>query len=225
MATKEPQYGYLVEKKNNEGFETLGLMTNGVWDKDPKRMAFYLSRYKFVAKILEGKREVLEVGCGDAFGSRIVSQLVQKLTVSDFDPVFLEDAKSRKREKWPMEFAQVDFTRQTYEKVFDAIYLLDVFEHISPHNEIKFIENMMTSLNESGVLIIGIPSLESQAIIAEELRDPGHVNCKSGNDFKQFMLQFFNNVFMFSMNDEVVHTGHHKMAHYLFAVCTGKNET
>ena len=58
---------------------------------------------------------------------------------------------------------------------------------------------MMVSLNKNGVLIIGIPSLESQAIIAEELRDPGHVNCKSGDDFKQLMLRFFNNVFMFSI--------------------------
>jgi len=29
-------------------------------------------------------------------------------------------------------------------------------------------------------------------------------------------------VFMFSMNDEVVHTGHHKMAHYVFAVGANK---
>jgi hypothetical protein len=27
---------------------------------------------------------------------------------------------------------------------------------------------------------------------------------------------------MFSMNDEVVHTGYHKMAHYLFALCCEK---
>jgi hypothetical protein len=36
------------------------------------------------------------------------------------------------------------------------------------------------------------------------------------------MQRFFHNVFMFSMNDEVVHTGYHKMAHYLFALCCGK---
>jgi hypothetical protein len=29
---------------------------------------------------------------------------------------------------------------------------------------------------------------------------------------------------MFSMNDEVVHTGYHKMAHYLFAVCCGRRD-
>jgi hypothetical protein len=29
-------------------------------------------------------------------------------------------------------------------------------------------------------------------------------------------------VFLFSMNDEVVHTGFYPMAHYLFAVCADR---
>ncbi|MCA6302689.1 MAG: hypothetical protein IM629_12150, partial [Phenylobacterium sp.] len=37
-----------------------------------------------------------------------------------------------------------------------------------------------------------------------------------------FMLKFFSNVFLFSMNDEVVHTGFAPMAHYLFAIGAGK---
>jgi hypothetical protein len=36
------------------------------------------------------------------------------------------------------------------------------------------------------------------------------------------MEDYFHNVFVFSMNDEVVHTGYYPMAHYLFAVCAGK---
>jgi hypothetical protein len=35
------------------------------------------------------------------------------------------------------------------------------------------------------------------------------------------MQQYFDHVFMFSMNDEVVHTGYFPMAQYLFALCTG----
>ena len=49
----------------------------------------------------------------------------------------------------------------------------------------------------------------------------GHVNCKTGADFKGFMTGYFHHVFLFSMNDEVVHTGFDKMAHYLFCVCCG----
>jgi hypothetical protein len=51
------------------------------------------------------------------------------------------------------------------------------------------------------------------------------VNCKDGEEFRALMLRYFHNVFLFSMNDEVVHTGFHKMAHYLLAVCCGKRET
>jgi len=39
---------------------------------------------------------------------------------------------------------------------------------------------------------------------------------------KKTMEKHFANVFMFSMNDEVVHTGYHKMAHYLLALCCTK---
>jgi len=37
------------------------------------------------------------------------------------------------------------------------------------------------------------------------------------------LKNYFNNVFLFSMNDEVVHTGFNKMAHYLIAICCAKN--
>jgi hypothetical protein len=37
------------------------------------------------------------------------------------------------------------------------------------------------------------------------------------------LSQFFHNVFIFSMNDEVVHTGFHPMAHYIIGLgCTRK---
>lgn len=221
MSTKDKQYSYLVEKKDIEGFETLGLMSNGCWDNDPRRFAFYLSRYKFVSKILEGKKNVLEIGCGDAWASRIVCQSVKNLTVSDFDSVFIEDAKSRFSEKWPFNYKIYDFTKNSYEENYDGVYLLDVFEHINPEKEDIFIKNIKNSMTNDSVLIIGIPSLESQDLIPVEKRDIGHVNCKSGIDFKDFMLKHFHNSFLFSMNDEVVHTGHFKMAHYLFTISSG----
>jgi hypothetical protein len=39
------------------------------------------------------------------------------------------------------------------------------------------------------------------------------------------LQEFFHNVFIFCMNDEVLHTGFHKMAHYIFALgCTLRRE-
>jgi hypothetical protein len=55
-------------------------MINESWNQDPKRTLFTLARYKFVAKIFAGAGHVLEVGCADAFGTRLVQQSVKKVT-------------------------------------------------------------------------------------------------------------------------------------------------
>ena len=73
--TREPQYQRAVDLRQ-AGLGTLGLMTNQAWEDDPRHLLFTLSRYKFVAKMLSGANHVLEVGCADAFGTRIVVQEV-----------------------------------------------------------------------------------------------------------------------------------------------------
>src|SRR5262249_31383535 len=101
--TKEPQYRRLLEVQEEIGLTTLGLMVNQVWHEDPRRLGIILARYKFVAKMLSGWVDVAEVGCGDAFGTRIVLQEAQNVTVYDFDPVFIEDIRRRRSLKWPIE--------------------------------------------------------------------------------------------------------------------------
>jgi len=220
MKTKEPQYNSYIQLKEEKGLNKLGLMLNNVWDGDPRRLTFVLSRYKFISKMLEGKRDVLEVGCGDAWASRIVKQTVTNLTVSDFDPVFIDDAKKRDDPDWPFTYLIHDMAKVSTEKKYDAIYSADVLEHIDPKDENKFLSNICDSLKQNGIAIVGTPSLESQKY-ASPASKAGHVNCKSGPEFKHLMKEYFEHVFLFSMNDEVVHTGFDKMAHYLFTLCCG----
>src|SRR4051794_1810448 len=88
--TREPQYQRTLDIAREKGLTSLGLMTNQVWEDDPRRLLFTLSRYKFVAKMLSGRQHVLEVGCADAFGTRVVQQEVKRLTATDFDQVFID---------------------------------------------------------------------------------------------------------------------------------------
>ena len=223
-STKEPQYEALVNLKKGKGLTTLGMMNNQVWHDDPRRLVFTLSRYKFVAKLLAGKQRVLEVGCGDAFASRIVKQEVQSLTVLDFDPIFVADIEDRADPQWPMESAVHDMLSEPYPGTLDAIYSLDVLEHIEQSHEVRFVENIIRSLSSQGVLIVGMPSLESQAYASVQSK-LGHVNCKSGKDLKALFEHYFHNVFLFSMNDEVVHTGFTPMAHYVIVLCATPKRT
>ncbi len=219
-STREPQYNRLLDIRNESGVESLGLMANQMWHDDPRHLLFALSRYKFISKMLAGKKHVLEVGCGDGFGARIVRQTVPSLCAVDFDPVFVADNQARMTERWPYECKVHDILAGPVVGEFDAAYSLDVIEHIPKSDEHRYLENIIASLKPKGVLIIGTPSLESQ-VYASANSKAGHVNCKRQQELADLLDPYFDHVFSFGMNDEVVHTGYGAMAHYLFALCVG----
>ena len=219
--TREKQYQFLLERQE-AGLANFGLMSSQVWQDDPRRLAFLLSRYKFVSKMLSGRDNVLEIGCADAFGSRIVKQEVKQLTVTDFDPIFIENARQNIDEKrWPMTARVHDMLSGSVDGTFDGAYALDVIEHIEARDEDQFVGNIAKSLKDHGVLILGCPSLQSQTYASPPSKE-GHVNCKDGPAMRELLDRFFHNVFVFSMNDEVVHTGFYPMAHYVIGLACGK---
>lgn len=184
----------------------LGAMHSDSWARDPKHLLFTLSRYKFVSKLLQGKHSVLEVGCADGFASRVVRQAVGILTAVDIKVHPCEQS-----EKWPIIFKDWNILTGPLPG-FDAVYCLDVFEHIA--EEDTLLQNLRAC---APVCVIGAPSIESQKY-ASQLSKEGHVNCVTGEYLRGAMARHWKHVFMFGMNDEVVHTGYLPMAHYLFGV-------
>ena len=201
-------------KKIYDPCHLVGGMTAYEWERDPKRLAFILARYKFVAKMLEGKARVLEIGCADGFGSRIVRQSVGSLTAIDLDVASINEAKRGASENWPIEFVWANVCEAKYIG-FDAVYALDVLEHIHPTEEQEFLESLRVS---APLAIIGCPSLESQ-VYASALSKEGHVNCKNGHNFRETLRRHWGEVFVFGMNDETLHTGFDSMQHYRLAIC------
>ena len=209
----------LVIKKSQLKTEkiTLNNSTSHEWRNDPKHLVFSLSRYKFVSKMLDGYNKVLEVGAGDGFKSDIVFDVVKNLTLCEYNDLHKKDYQGNAK------YIIHDFVKRKHKNSFDAIYAIDVLEHINKKKENIFIKNTLLSLNKNGILIFGMPTIESQKY-ASKLSKIGHINCKSKNSLRKLMQNFFHNVFMFSMNDEMVHTGYDKMSHYIFAVCTNKKK-
>jgi hypothetical protein len=216
--THEPQDVRPLEVSEDVCVRPLGLMTNEACREDPRRLSFILARYKFVAKMLSGRSNIAEVGGGDAFGTRIVLQETQDVTIYDLDPILIEDVEHRWDPRWPIKARRHDILEAPLPTRHNAIYSLDLIQHISVTQEGRVLRHLRDSLSDTGVLIIGTPSLESQSY-ASPLSKIYDINCKSGLTLKALLKEYFHTVFIFSMNDEVVHTGFHPMAHYLFAVC------
>ena len=176
---------------------------------DPKHLGFVLARYHFVARMLQGAHSVLEVGCGDGTGAQVVRSSVEYLALIDADRNSVGE--------WHDMVADGPYDLMPW----DAVYALDVLEHIEPTDEDVFFRNINASLKPRGTVIIGSPSLESQPY-ASELSRRYHVNCKTGQQMRETLGRHYHNVFMFGMNDSALHTGFDQMCHYRLAVCTGK---
>src|SRR5262245_36397946 len=124
-----------VEFAEKRGAISLGLLKSREWISDPRRFAFSQSRYKFTAKMLSGRKHALEIGCGDAFNSPIIMQEVKHLTVTDFDPEFIKDARANVQPEYPYNAVAHNFLEGPLEGSFDAAYALDVLEHIHADDE------------------------------------------------------------------------------------------
>jgi 2-polyprenyl-3-methyl-5-hydroxy-6-metoxy-1,4-benzoquinol methylase len=216
--TVEPQYQHVVDEMAEQGLVELGPKGSAAYRFDAKRVLFILARYKFSAKMLSGMGSVLEIGCADGFALPVVLQEVKHVHGVDFDPIFIEwAAQNAKREGHRATFEVLDVTRGAPSGTFAGAFSLDVIEHIAPAAEAAFMRNIRWSLQDHGVCVIGTPNITSERY-ASEISKAGHVNLKSADTLRETMRAHFHNVLMFSMNDEVVHTGFSPMAHYLFAV-------
>ena len=198
----------------------LGTATAQGYVNDPKLIGFVASRYKFVAKMIDGAEFAIEAGCGDAFGAPIVAQSVKRLACTDIDEEMLRENVERCRHFSNIAFQYFDFRAGPYKEKAEALYCVDVIEHIFPAEEDRFVGNLTASLKPHGVVLIGTPNITSEKYASEHSR-AGHVNLKDHQSLRALGRRFFHNVFLFSMNDEVVHTGYYPMAHYLWALCVG----
>ncbi len=206
---------------NAEGPVTLGPHSSLVWRSDPRRFPIVLARYKVVAKLLAGKQRALEIGCGDGFNARLVLQSVAHVHGIDADAFAIDWAiQNARNEKLNATFSVADASGGPIPGEYDAVYSLDVIEHVPTDAEPAFLRNITAPLTADGVCIIGTPNITAHAY-ASPLSREGHINLKSAESLRASLAPLFSNVFVFSMNDEVLHLGYYPMAHYLVAVATG----
>jgi 2-polyprenyl-3-methyl-5-hydroxy-6-metoxy-1,4-benzoquinol methylase len=199
----------------------LGAISSYSLTHDPKHMAFVLARYKFCAKMLEGKKRVMEIGSGDGIGLPIVAQAVKHVCCVDWDERHIESIR-RRLSGYIKNITLIhhDLNVKPLSVKVDAAFSIDVIEHIDPRKEAHFIQNIVSSLSPDGVLITGTPNIAASSY-ATACSRVQHINLKSMKTLRGLMEKYFQNVFMFGMNDEVLHTGYAPMCHFIWSVAAG----
>lgn len=198
----------------------LGPWTSYSLRTDPKHLAFVLARYKFCAKMLAGLPSVMEIGCGDGVGLPLVAQAVGHLYAVDWDTRLLKGNARRLSFLKNVTYIEADVSADDLNVLVDGVYSVDVLEHIEPSAELRFMETLVRCLRTQGVLVIGTPNAAAEQYASPQSRNQ-HINLKTLEQLRGLMQHYFYNVFMFGMNDEVLHTGFGPMCHYLWSIGAG----
>lgn len=196
---------------------------------DIKKSMITLARYKFASKMLEYKKDfrILELGCNEGVGTFFFTQMPNCVEYVGVDI-------NREAIKWgtnnikpnaeqlgkKVSFLEADFLGGELGGGYDAVVSLDVIEHIQKSDEKKYMKTIIKNLKNDGVAIIGTPNIKMCQYQSEETKKV-HVNMFEQKRLYSLLNTVFYNVFLFSMNDEVIHTGFAPMSCYYFALCCG----
>ncbi len=194
----------------------LGRYNSFLTHRTPRRMLYSLSYYKFAAKMIGSGKRVLDVGCNEGFGSWIMAKECGYCKGIDFDTQAIEMANGNFSDP-SISFAALDFFNMP-PGTYDAAVNFDVIEHIYPEHAPAFVRMLAGNLTDAGIAVIGTPSAISQQF-ASPVTQRGHVNMYSHDRLFTELSVYFEHVFLFAANDEVIHTGFMPLAHYFIALC------
>ncbi len=186
---------------------------------DPKRFGFVLARYKLARELIPHAENILELGSSEGIGAIMLAENASNYLGVDLDKDAIKVAK-KNFASTKYNFIEADFMGQQFGE-FDVVVSLDVVEHIYQEYEDKYFKTLSDNLLCDGLCIVGTPNITSAAY-ASKASQEGHVNLYDGKRLKSEMEKYFEKVFLFGINDEVMHLGYYPMAHYLFALGCGK---
>ncbi len=147
---------------------------------------------------------------------------MQKILGVDFDSECISWAKENIEDS-VTSFVERDFLNNKFGE-FDTVVSVDVIEYIEKKDEQAFLDTVCMNLKETGSAIIGTPNITMQPY-QSEWNNIAHVNMFDQTRLFELFSSRFNNVFIFGMNDEVLHTGYYPMSCYIFALCCNKKTT
>lgn len=153
------------------------------------------ARYYFARKYCKGKK-VVDIGCGQGYGSSILSPLAKSILGLDYNQDAINYASKNYKHK-NLRFSVGDFVQFKGKEKFDVVVAFEVIEHI--YEDENFLKNICTILNGNSLVLISTPNKLIHSPHTDTPPNPYHVREYTPPQLKELLKKFFNEVDLYGM--------------------------
>jgi SAM-dependent methyltransferase len=159
------------------------------------RIAYeHYHRYFFAQGLARGK-VVLDLGCGEGYGSNLLAEVSENVTGVDLSPEAIEHARTR-YPRANLSFLVGDCRRTRLpEHQFDLVVSFEMIEHIAEHEEL--LREVQRLLKPGGVFLVSSPDKEFYSE-AEGFENPFHIKELYIREFHALLRKNFAHVVLFA---------------------------
>ncbi len=157
----------------------------------PLMIARHFCAYEF-AKDFVGDKEILDIGCGEGYGSDYLADYAKCVQGIDYDKDVIDYAKN-KYHKDNLKFIVLDINNlDTLNKKYDVICSFQNIEHIKDTE--KLLKNISSLLNDNGVFICSTCNMKDASPGCSTPFNKFHVREYLFDEFKVLFGSQFNSV-------------------------------
>lgn len=169
-------------------------------DVPPKFFAQHLKAYEFVSGLVKGKK-VLEIGCGDGYGSYYLAEHAQSVIGVDYDIDTITHAHT-KYVRPNLAFMREDATRLKFEnKLFNVVCSFQVIEHIPEDLLASYLSEIRRVLKDGGLFCLSTPNLEHvMKSAAKYKKNPAHCREFRLEELRGFLSRNFSSVEIYGLH-------------------------
>lgn len=113
-------------------------------------------RYHFVAPMVAG-REVLDIACGEGYGSALLARHAARVTGADIAPTAIAHAQTRYASRPNLDFREADCSALPFaDASFDVVVSFETLEHIAAQE--AFLDEIRRVLRPGGLAVLSCPN-------------------------------------------------------------------
>lgn len=145
----------------------------------PKFLAQHLKPYEFLRQEAKGKT-VLEIGCGDGYGSFYLAELAKEVIGIDYEDAVIYQAQN-KYKRANLKFMRMDAANlQLADNSFDIVCSFQVIEHIPEDRLSRYLSEARRVLKDDGKFYLS--TLNMEHVVKSPLTYKKHpAHCKEFN--------------------------------------------